>query len=291
MRRTLTAALLCLPLLAGVAPAAQAVAPQPGAGQVSILQVPVHTINWDLRSGNAGDLRSSYAQMIRSIHNIGPIISGNGGEGTVWETPRTNEVIAVNVQFTSGNSARTLTFYLTADNLYLRGFSTGNAGVVVQFANEPDAPYDLGQALGRNATRLSFNGRYGGNHSLEHSDARRQVSVGRESLITAMTRLWDYAANVGSSADIRGHLVTAIAVLSEASRFRNIEARVNQGLGGNAQLDAQEAGEENDWSRGSGYMYRARNNNTTPSVRLGGIDLRSFAQGAGYLSMLNSNTH
>ncbi len=38
-------------------------------------------------------------------------------------------------------------------------------------------------------------------------------------------------------------------------------------------------------------MYRARNNNTTPSVRLGGIDLRSFAQGAGYMSMLNSNMH
>ncbi|MFJ4090587.1 ribosome-inactivating family protein [Kitasatospora sp. NPDC089913] len=289
MRRTLTAALLCLPLLAGVAPAAQAVAPQPGAGQVSILQVPVHTINWDLRSGNVDNRRASYTQMIRSIHNIGPIISGNGGEGTVWETPRTNEVIAVNAQFTTNDGTRTLTLYLTADNLYLRGFSTGNAGVVVQFANEPDAPYDLGQALGRNAIRLPFNGRYGGNHSLEASQSTRQVSISHNNLVGAMNRLWGYASTGTTYNNFREDLVAAIAVVSEASRFRNIETRVRDGLGGNTQLNAQEAAEENDWGRGSGYMYRARNNNTTPSVRLGGIDLRSFAQGATYMSMLNSN--
>ncbi|MFE6747206.1 ribosome-inactivating family protein [Kitasatospora purpeofusca] len=291
MRRTLTAALLCLPLLAGVAPAAQAVAPQPAAGQVSILQVPVHNITWDLRGGT-DSLRSSYTRMIRSIHNIGPIISGNGGEGTVWETPRTTEVIAVNVQFTHNNNSRTLTLYVTADNLYLRGFSTGNAGVVVQFANEADAPYDLGQALGRNATRLPYNGRYGGNHSLEAPEGDRRVSISPGNLAGAMNRLWDYAANVTFNANaLRDDLVTAIAVVSEASRFRNIEARVNQGLGGNAQLDAQEAAEENDWGRGSGYMYRARNNNTTPPVQLGRVNLSSFLQGTGYLSMLNSNMH
>ncbi|MFD8320541.1 ribosome-inactivating family protein [Kitasatospora purpeofusca] len=291
MRRTLTAALLCLPLLAGVAPAAQAVAPQPGAGQVSILQVPVHTITWDLRGGTDA-LRSSYTQLIRSIHNIGPIISGNGGEGTVWETPRTTEVIAVNVQFTHNNNARTLTLYLTANNLYLRGFSTGNAGVVVQFANEADSPYDLGQALGRNATRLPYNGRYGGDHSLRASEGTRQVSISRDNLAGSMNRLWDYAANVTFNNDtLRTDLVVAIAAVSEATRFRNIEARVRQGLGGNAQLDAQEAAEENDWGRGSGYMYRARNNNTTPSVQLGAVNLNSFAHGAQYMSMLNSNMH
>ncbi|MFJ4669098.1 ribosome-inactivating family protein [Kitasatospora purpeofusca] len=289
MRRTLTAALLCLPLLAGVAPAAQAVAPQPDATQVSILQVPVHNITWDLRGGT-DTLRSSYTRLIRSIHNIGPIISGNGGEGTVWETPRTTEVIAVNVQFTHNGNARTLTLYLTANNLYLRGFSTGNAGVVVQFANEPDSPYDLGQALGRNATRLPYNGRYGGNHSLEASEGSRQVSISPANLAGAMNRLWDYAANVTSdSGALRADLVTAIAAVSEASRFRNIEARFNQGLGGNARLDAQEAAEENDWGRGSGYMYRARNNTSTPPVQLGNINLNNFRQGAQYLSMLNSN--
>lgn len=294
MRKPLVAALLCLPLLAVAAPAAQAAESRPEAAPVSALQVPIRTVNWDLTSTNANTLRARYSDFIRSLRNTGSMVGGSGSDA-VWETSRGNEVIAVNVAFNwfeNGQTVRrSLTLYLTANDLYLRGFSTGNAGNVVQFSQAGEnQPFDLGHEIGRNAIVLPYTGRYGGQHSLEHGSAEsRQLWLTPNGVWGNMNTLWEYARNGGNANGIRDDLVAAIALTSESARFRNIEGTVRQALGGGTALTAQQAEEENDWARGSQYIYRERNGSHPTPTDIGGVTVTSYAQATQYIAMLRSD--
>ncbi|MFD8147604.1 ribosome-inactivating family protein [Streptomyces sp. NPDC059708] len=294
MRKPLVAALLCLPLLAVAAPAAQAAESRPEAAPVSALQVPIRTVNWDLTSTNANTLRARYSDFIRSLRNTGSMVGGSGSDA-VWETSRGNEVIAVNVAFNwfenNQTVRRSLTLYLTANDLYLRGFSTGNAGNVVQFSQAgEDQPFDLGHEIGRNAIVLPYTGRYGGQHSLEHGSAEsRQLWLTPNGVWGNMNALWEYARNGGNANEIRDDLVAAIALTSESARFRNIEGTVRQALGGGTSLTAQQAEEENDWARGSRYIYRERNGSHPTPTDIGGVTVTSYAQATQYIAMLRSD--
>ncbi|PWK74700.1 ribosome inactivating protein [Streptomyces sp. CG 926] len=294
MRKPLVAALLCLPLLAVAAPAAQAAESRPEAAPVSALQVPVRTVNWDLTSTNANTLRARYSDFIRSLRNTGTMVGGSGSDA-VWETSRGNEVIAVNVTYGWSENGqgvrRTVTLYLTANNLYLRGFSTGNAGNVVQFSQVGEQePFDLGHALGRNAIVLPYSGRYGGNHSLEHGDTRsRQLWLTPNGVWGNMNTLWTFARDGGDANTLRDDLVAAIALTSESARFRNIEGTVRQALGGGTSLTAQEAAEENDWGRGSRWIYQERNGSRPTPTDIGGATVTSYAEATHYIAMLRSD--
>ncbi|MFG2985434.1 ribosome-inactivating family protein [Streptomyces sp. NPDC048258] len=287
MRKSLVAALLCLPLLAAAAPTAQAAESRPEAAPVSALQVPVRTVNWDLTNAGADTLRSRYTAFMTSLRNTaGSVVSGSGST-RVWETSRGNEVVAVNVTYQHGVETRMLTLYVTANNLYLRGFSTGNAGNVVQF---DDADYDLGHQLGRNAIRLPYGGHYGGDHSLEHGDSStRQVWITPNGLWGHMNAMWEYARNGGNANALRNPLVAAIAVTSEAARFRDIEGTVRQAVGGGASLTPHEAAEENDWARGSRFMYQDRNGSHPTPTAIGNVTVTTYAQATQYVAMLRSD--
>jgi hypothetical protein len=80
--------------------------------------------------------------------------------------------------------------------------------------------------------------------------------------------------------------LTAIGAVSEAARFRNIEARVRSGIGGADTLTLQEAAEENDWGRVSGFMYRANSSSNPGTSDLGGITLHNFNEGRLYVAIL-----
>ncbi|MFE2142854.1 ribosome-inactivating family protein [Streptomyces sp. NPDC059456] len=294
MRKPLVAALLCLPLLAAAAPAAQAAEPRPDAAPASALQVPVRTLSWDLTSTNPNALRARFTEFIRSVHNTGTMVGGSGSDA-VWETSRGNEVIAVNVTYlwpvNNQDVRRTVTLYLTANNLYLRGFSTGNAGNVVQFSQAGEQePFDLGHALARNAITLPYTGRYGGDHSLEHGQTEnRQLWITPNGVWNNMNALWTFARDGGDANAIRRDLVTAIALTAEAARFRNIEGTVREALGGGAALTAQEAEEENDWGRGSRWIYQERNGSRPTPTDIGGATVTTYAQATHYIAMLRSD--
>ncbi|WP_412076357.1 ribosome-inactivating family protein [Streptomyces xanthophaeus] len=294
MHKPLVAALMCLPLLAVAAPAAQAADSRPEAASVSAPQVPVRTISWDLTSRNSDTLRARYSDFIRSLRNTGAMVGGSGSDA-VWETSRGDEVIAVNVTYgwaeNGQNIRRTLTLYLTANNLYLRGFSAGNAGSVVQFSQVGEQePYDLGHELGRNAIVLPYNGRYVGDHSLQHGQTEsRQLWLTPNGVWGDMNILWTFARDGGNAHDIRDDLVAAIAVTSEAARFRNIEGTVRQALGGGASLTAQQAAEQNDWGRGSRWIYQERNGSRPSPTDIGGATVTTYAEATRYIAMLRSD--
>ncbi|MFJ6784264.1 ribosome-inactivating family protein [Streptomyces yangpuensis] len=294
MRKPLVAALLCLPLLAVAAPTAQAAESRPEPAPVSALQVPVRTVNWDLTSTNTNTLRARHSDFIRALRNTGTMVGGSGSTA-VWETSRGNEVIAVDVAFNGTENGeavrRTITLYLTANDLYLRGFSTGNAGNVVQFSQVGEQqPFDLGRTLGRNAVVLPYSGRYGGHHSLEHGSTQsRQLWFSPNGVWDGLNDLWEFARDGGDANEIRDNLVAAIALTSESARFRNIEGTVRQALGGGAGLDAQQAAEENDWGRGSRWIYQERNGSRPTPTAIGGVTVTTYAQATQYIAMLRSD--
>ncbi|KAA6222248.1 hypothetical protein CP973_10080 [Streptomyces albofaciens JCM 4342] len=303
MRKPLVAALLCLPLLSATALAAhaaeprpavaQAATPRPGitvaaaslptAAQAAVHQFRVTSVRWDLSSTSPGQVRDSYTAFMRSLRDAAGVVIRGTGASAVWETRDSDEIIAVDVRLPN----QSLTLYLSVRDLYLRGFSTGAAGNVVQFR---DPEFNLGQRLNRNATTLPYGGHYVGTRNgvggLEHDTDSRQLEISRGGVVDDLNTLANFARGQGAANNLRGDLVRAIAVTSEAARFRDIEARVRQGLGSSATLSSQEAREENDWGQGSAFMYRANRVPNPAPTRLGNETLNNWGQGASHMAML-----
>ncbi|WP_030680108.1 ribosome-inactivating family protein [Streptomyces rimosus] len=300
MRKPLVAALLCLPLLATAAPAAaqaaeprpaatQAAASVPSAAQAAALQARLTNVQWDLSSNNPGQIRDAYTAFMRSFRDATGVVIRTSDGRTVWETRNTDDIVAVNI--TLPNSGR-LTLYVTVRDLYVRGFSTGNDGNVIQFR---DTGYNLGRQLNRNGMNLPYGGHYSGTrdgvvglNAGEIRDRRVDINSGRLQRDLAALAAFAHEGS-GAANELRPRLVTAIAVTSEAARYRDIENTVRNGLDrsdGSTRLSEQQAAEENDWSRGSRYMFQANSGQNPRPVRLGNINLDDWIEGSRYLAML-----
>lgn len=286
MRKTLPAALLGLALLGATAPASQvateAPSAAPAAQAVGIQQV---QYNWDL-TGDQRNAAAEYTRFILSLHQTGTILRGHGNR-TVWQTRNANDIIEVVVALPEG---RRLSLYVTAQDLYLRGFATaGGGGPVFQFT---DPQYNLGQILGRNAVNLGYSGSYGssnGNQGLEVGDAnRRTLSITLAGLQGHFQTLWRHAADGNQDRDaVRRALIHAIAAVGEGTRYRNIESTVRNGIASSSSITSQEAQEENQWGPGSTYML---NETARPgaggSFNLGGVTRHGFNEMSEYVSMV-----
>ncbi|MFH8409251.1 ribosome-inactivating family protein [Streptomyces sp. NPDC018019] len=295
MRKPLVAALLCLPLLSAAAPAVQAAEPRPAVAQAAVslpdtaratvLQVRTLNVSWDLTSTSPRQLRDSYTAFMRSLRNAAGVVIRGTGDRTVWETRDSDDIVAVNVSLPQNQS---VTLYLSVRNLYLRGFSTGAAGNVVQFR---DPGFSLAQQLNRHGTTLPYSGHYGGHENgipgLGNSDAgARHLEINQPGLTGRLAILARYARQGGVANDIQSALVTAIGVTSEAARFRDIEETVREGLGGSATLNDQAVEEENDWGQGSHFMFEANRVPDPTPTTLGNAHLNNWGDGARYLAML-----
>ncbi|MFD8979028.1 ribosome-inactivating family protein [Streptomyces sp. NPDC059564] len=275
MRKPLTMALLCLPMLGVALPPAQA-AESPQTASAAAARVTVRDVEWNVNSENPDTLRSEYSRMIWNLRRAtGEPLPGRS-DWSVLQTRASTDIIAVNAVLP--DDVR-LTLYLTANNLYLRGFSTGNAGNVVQFND-----FNLGSALGRNATTLTYSSHYGGG-GLGYSDPNsRRLWITQHGFVQHMRNLANYARRPGG--EIHADLLTAIGAVAEAARFRNIENRVRSGIGGADTVSEQEAAEENDWGQVSNYMYRANGTSNPGTFDLGGLPLHDFNEGSRYVALL-----
>ncbi|MGW1520093.1 ribosome-inactivating family protein [Streptomyces sp. NPDC002287] len=286
MHKTLPAAVLGLALLTAAAPAQAATAAPPA---LAAAQPPavrqVQQLHWNV-TGSQREAAAEYTRFIRSLHETGTILRGQGNR-TVWQTRASNDVIEVVVTLPE---ERRLSLYVTARDLYLRGFAVaGGGGLVFQFT---DPEYNLGQILGRNATNLGYSGSYGnsnGNQGLEVGDANnRRLQISLAGLQGHLQTLWRHADNGDQNRDaVRRALVHTIAAVGEGTRYRNIEGTVRSGIASSSTITSQEAQEENDWGDGSQYML---NETARPgsggSFTLGGVTLRGFNEMAELVSMV-----